>query len=175
MIRTFFCAIACLAMASVGTAHAGIVFDFLNEDTELGGLLDGNSSGMITIGGLTITVTANPGDFNGTSSNFGINQAAGGDDTDGFDNAQAGGPGVAEGFTFSFDQDVNLMTFDVSSFSATDMIDISSGGVPIVTVDSTGSTSLGNTFIAAGTNIDVITTGGTYGNGWSLDLSLIHI
>ena len=75
MIRTFFCAIACLSMASVGTAHAGIVFDFLNEGTELGGLLDGNSSGMITIGGLTITVTANPGDFNGTASDFGINQA----------------------------------------------------------------------------------------------------
>ena len=95
-------------------SSAQIVFEFDNQSTTLGAGLDGQTGGTFTIDGLEVTIAANTGAFNATSSGFGINQTASGDDTDGFDFRNADGPGVSEGFTFSFDKDVLLVDFDVS-------------------------------------------------------------
>jgi hypothetical protein len=178
MICRVLAAVAILTIASISSLQAGTVFSF-GSSGSAGAFFDiapNNSSGTYVdvASGLSITMTANPGNFNQTpSGGFGINQSASGDETSFFDNAETMGPGIAEGFTFSFNQDVQLGDFVVSSLSEgnSDSIDISIGGGSIATVlgaDGVIFTSLG-TVVDAGTNITVSTTGGSYGNGWSLE------
>jgi hypothetical protein len=64
---------------------------------------------------------------------------------------------------------VVLSSIDVSSFGSGDEVTISFSGGTIAVVTSSGSNSLGSTVIAANDPITVLTTGGSYGNGWSLD------
>lgn len=152
-----------------GAAFGQTTFAFDNETTTIGAGLDGQSSGSFEVGGIEITASSSVGPFNGTSSNFGINQPASGDDTDGFDFTESGGPGVAENFTLSFDQAVTLVSFDVSSFGTSDEITLLDGATTIATITSTGSTSLGNYLLGASSSISVNTTAGSYANGWSFD------
>lgn len=163
----------CMGVCPAERSDAGVVFTFEDSSTTIGMSLDGASSGAVTVGGIQMTITANDGVFNATSSDFGINGSKSGDDTDGFNFSSIvlGVDGVAEGFTFQFDQNVLLNNFDVSSFStgSPDMISIVSGASSIATVSTTGTTSLGDFALAANTDVTVLTTSGLYGNGWSLD------
>ncbi|MFK8114542.1 MAG: PEP-CTERM sorting domain-containing protein [Rubripirellula sp.] len=148
---------------------AGVVFVFDNQESVIGSGLDGQASGMFTVSGLEITVSTSSGLFNATSSGFGINQSESGDDTDGFDFTQALGLGIAENFTISFDQAVQLDRIDVSSFGTSDEITIFVGGTTVASVSDGATTNLGGFSVAANTDISINTTAGSYGNGWSLD------
>ncbi|MDF3130312.1 PEP-CTERM sorting domain-containing protein [Kiritimatiellaeota bacterium B1221] len=162
--------LAALGLASVSSRAATFTFD--DENTVLGSYFDGLTSGSYTIDGIKITLTSNFDEFNATGSNFGINQSASGDDTDGFDfdDTEGSTGGLAEGFTISFDQDVELVSFTVSSWSAgNDVVTISDDITTVTTITSTGTTSLGNYALAQGSTLSVDTTAGTYGNGWSFD------
>ena len=176
MRRLILCSIVTVAGVLVAApASADIVYVFDNQTTTIGAGLDGQSTGFFTQSGAsgtaTLTATSSTSDlFNATASEFGINQSASGDDTDGFDFTQSGGPGVAEGLILSFDTNVLLDTIDVSSFSAdSDLIEVVVGGTTVATVDSTGTTSLDSFAVSAGTDVLINTTAGAYGNGWSLD------
>ncbi|NCF91257.1 MAG: PEP-CTERM sorting domain-containing protein [Verrucomicrobiaceae bacterium] len=152
------------------TSFAGMIFQFDNQTTAIGIALDNQTSGTFGVGGIQMTATASTGVFNTTADNFGINQQASNDDTDGFDFTEGGGSGVAEGLTIKFDQNVLLENFDVSSFNAgNDQISLKVGASNVATVTGTGTTSLGNFALTANTDLLISTTGGIYGNGWSLD------
>lgn len=129
----------------VGSAYAApSVFDFRDITTGIGVNLDGQTSGNATVNGVTLHATLFPdGAFNQTGSAFGINAVNGDDDTDEFD------PG--EGFTFSFSVDVTLNSISLSNFGSTSLGLISfNGGADIATL-TTQTTSLGGTFVSAGT------------------------
>lgn len=158
-------------LTSSAIASADVVYEFRNENTTVGAGLDGQTTGSFEQDGVTMTATvalSTGGVFNGTSNFFGINQDAGGDDTDGFDFTESGGPGVAEGLTLSFDRTLLLEEIEVASFGASDEITITSGGSTIATITSTGSHSLGSFQLAANTDVLITTTAGDYSNGWSL-------
>jgi hypothetical protein len=159
-------AISCFAYSA--SAQTTFVFD--DDSTTIGAGLDTQSTGSFTQDGIQITATASTDEFNAAGSFFGINQSASGDDTDSFDFTEAGGPGIAEGFTLSFDQDVQLVNFAVSSWSAgNDEVTIMDGLTLVATISSTGVTSLGNYALSGSSPLTVMTTAGTYGNGWSFD------
>ena len=150
--------------------QAQTTFRFADTSTTIGAGLDGLSSGSFTVGTIGITATASAAVFNATSSEFGINQTASGDDTDGFDFGEVAGPGIAEGFTLSFDQGVQLIGFSVSSWNdGTDAVTITEAAATVATIANTGMTSLGNYSLSLGSTLTVATTGGSYGNGWSFD------
>ena len=167
MVRSLF--LMALICSAHQCTHGGIIFLFEDNTTLIGSGLDNQPFGSFTVSGLEITATASTGSFNATSSGFGINQSASGDDTDGFDFEEGGGPGLAEGLMISFDSDVWLNNIDVSSFGGSDEIMLTFSSGTFATVSSTGTTSLGNTFVAASDPITIATTAGNYGNGWSLD------
>jgi len=159
---------ALVAMAGfVGAAHAQTVFVFEGSGSTIGAGLSGELTGSFTVSGIEITATASEANFNATGSGFGINQAASGDDTDGFDFTN--GTDNSEGFTLSFDQAVYLNSFSVSSFGSSDEVTITDSANSVATITSTGSTSLGNYLLGSGSTLNVSTTAGTYGNGWSFD------
>lgn len=151
----------------VATAQSTFVFE--DQTTTIGSGLDDASSGSFTVSGIEISASSLSGPFNATASNFGINQPTGGDDTDGIDFAVGGGAAFAESFTLSFDQDVLLNTFDVSSFGASDEITLLDGGFTVATITSTGETSLGDYNLSSSSLLTVETTAGVFGNGWSFD------
>ncbi|MGB0744299.1 MAG: hypothetical protein ACPGSB_07210 [Opitutales bacterium] len=148
-----------------------MIFNFSDTSTSIGAALDGETTGTFNVDGIEITATALIDEFNVTGSGFGINQAASNDDTDAFDFTQdAPGPGVAEGFTLSFDQAVTLINFEVSSWnSGVDEVTLMDGATIIATISSTGINLLGNYSLGAFSPITVNTTAGSYGNGWSFD------
>jgi hypothetical protein len=160
-------AISCFAFS----ASADTTFTFDDSSTTIGAALSGQSSGSFTVNDIEITATASTDTFNATGSGFAINQTAGGDDTDGFDFTETEGDGIAEGFTLSFDQDVYLVDFSVSSWSTSggDEVSIMDGTTLVATITSTGSTSLGDYLLSESSELTVMTTAGTYGNGWSFD------
>ncbi len=169
-MRVLLATLTCV-LATCSSAQADIVYEFRDETTTVGAGLDGQTTGSFLQGGVTMTATvalSTAGTFNGTGSFFGINQSAPGDDTDGFDFTETAGPGVAEGLTLSFDQTLQLEAIEVASFGGADEITITSGGSTIATITSTGSHSLGSFTLAADTDVEILTTAGSYGNGWSL-------
>lgn len=158
--------------------NAQIVFGFGNEGTAIGGGLDGEESGSFTIDGLTITVTSFSGEFKADGTSFGIDGFTPDNDAVGFDvRPEAGGPGGAgpEQFTFSFDKAVTITGFSVSSFEADDQInllDFTAENPLVASLESNGATEIDflmNVDLGARNEIDVVTTAGTFGNGWSLD------
>jgi hypothetical protein len=160
-------AIGCCALS----ASADTTFTFYDSSTTIGAALSGQSSGSFTVSDIEITATASTDTFNATGSGFGINQAAGGDDTDGFDFTETAGDGIAEGFTLSFDQDVYLVDFSVYSWSVAngDEVSIMDNTTLVATITSTGSTSLGDYLLSENSELTIMTTAGIYGNGWSFD------
>lgn len=134
-----------ISIAMVGSVYAApSVFDFRDTNAGIGVNLDGQTTGSATVNGVTLHATLFPdGVFNQTGSAFGINAANGADDTDEFD------PG--EGFTFSFSTNVILNSVSLSNFGSTSRGLISfNGGAEIATL-TTQETSLGATFVSAGT------------------------
>lgn len=147
-----------LLLSSVAATYAApAIFDF---DTQTAGLigfeLNGDASGSVATGGITLTATVFPsGAFNQTASGFGINAAGSGDDTDEFD------PG--EGFTFSFDQSVFINSLTVSSFGGSSIGVLSyDGGANIATISSTGTTVINSSVIASGTLLRFASTSGVF-------------
>lgn len=154
----------------VYSAPAQTTFVFGNNTTTIGAGLDGASTGSFTVGGIEMTATTSVDIFNATASNFGINQSASGDDTDGFDFTETSGPGIAEGFSLTFDTDVQLVSFNVSSWnSGFDEVTLMDGATTVATITSTGVTALSNYALSSSSTLTVTTTAGTYGNGWSFE------
>lgn len=107
---------ALLIIGMVAGAGAETIFTFHDEQTGIA--LDGQSTGSVTVDGIELSATVgHAGDeFNDTSSSFGINATGTGDDTDLIDD----GSGVAEYFTFSFDQAVTINRFDLGGFTGSE-------------------------------------------------------
>ena len=81
-------------------------------------------SGIILRDGLTATLIPNDGSLNQTSSAFGINAAATGDDTDEIDN----GSGISEFITITFSQPVLFTQLVLSSFPSSHLADLTVQG-----------------------------------------------
>jgi len=135
---------------------ASTTFNFRDTLAGPGVDLDGVASGSSTVGGVTLTMAVSPdGVFNQTGSAFGINAAAGTDDTDEFD--------AGEGFTFSFNHNVTLDSVSVSVFGSGDSGRISyDGGSVIGTISSTGTTVLNSSLITSGTVLRFESLSGTF-------------
>lgn len=121
--------------------------------------------------GLNMTMTALPGGevFNATKYYFGINQSASGDDTSGFDFSSGDGTGQAEGFKFHFDKPVFLTRIVVRSWNdGMDEAEVTVNGEHLATMTEAPLTSLLDYRLEAFTDVTVMTTGGSYGNGWAL-------
>jgi hypothetical protein len=114
MKKLFLLPFALMALALAPQAQS-ITFTFghNNGGGESQLALDGLSTGSVTVGGLTLTATANSGTFNSTATEgFGINAAAAGDSTTEFD--------VTDVMSFSFNQPVSLDSIDMNLFGASD-------------------------------------------------------
>ena len=146
---------ASLGLASRAAATA-TTFNFRDTLAGPGFTLDGFATGTSTVGGVTMTLTLFPdGVFNQTGSAFGINAAAGTDDTDEFD--------AGEGFTFSFNHNVTLDSVSVSLFGAGDSARISyDGGSLIGTLSATGTTLINSSLITSGTVLRFESLSGTF-------------
>lgn len=159
----------CALLGLTAALSAQTTFLFGNQSNGAGGFFDGKVSGSYTEGTIEITMVSSLGDaFNATAGGFGINQGATGDDTDGFDFTDEGS-GLTENFTISFDQDVILNSFQVSSFGASDGISIVDDTTTVATITSTGVTSLSDYLLSGTSTLSINTTAGSYGNGWEFE------
>lgn len=138
-----------------------------------GSAIDGVVSGMLTRDGLTAIFTANDGIMNATSTYFGINAAASGDDTDQMD----AGSGVNEFITITFDAAVEFRQLSLASFTDGEVASIAVGLNAAVFRDGSGpnvldftadSFPLGNT-ISLGQTLVIGYTGPAASNGFSLE------
>jgi len=125
--------IVCALSTSTQAYSFPITFDM--RDSE-GSVVDGLTSGPVTVDGLTATLKANDGKLNQTGSGFGINASGGGDETYQIDN----GSGVIEFVTIVFDQIVtfNQLLLSLVTSSENDEASLTiAGGIPIL-LDDTG-------------------------------------
>jgi len=122
---------------------------------------DDLASGSTISGGLTLTAAASSGTFNSTTSGgFGINAMPSGDITNLFDNQSTDG---AEFMTFSFNQNVDFVSIELTKFGADEAFLTIAGITTII-----GSNSFifaSGTTLAANTDA---TFGYHSGNGFEL-------
>ncbi|MEZ7843135.1 MAG: PEP-CTERM sorting domain-containing protein [Opitutales bacterium] len=122
---------------------------------------DDLASGSTISGGLTLTATASSGTFNSTpAGGFGINANASDDITNQFDNKSTDG---AEFMTFSFNQNVDFVSIELTEFGADEAFLTIAGITTII-----GSNSFifaSGTTLAANTDA---TFGFHSGNGFEL-------
>jgi len=122
---------------------------------------DDLASGSTISGGLTLTAAASSGTFNSTTSGgFGINAMPSGDITNLFDNQSTDG---AEFMTFSFNQNVDFVSIELTEFGADEAFLTIAGITTII-----GSNSFifaSGTTLAANTDA---TFGFHSGNGFEL-------
>ena len=122
---------------------------------------DDLASGSTISGGLTLTAAASSGTFNSTTSGgFGINAMPSGDITNLFDNQSTDG---AEFMTFSFNQNVDFVSIELTKFGADEAFLTIAGITTII-----GSNSFifaSGTTLAANTDA---TFGFHSGNGFEL-------
>lgn len=119
------------SLFAVACPTEATTFDLLGTE---GAAVDGEASDSVTVDGITATLTATPnGVLNGTASNFGIN-SDGADETTRIDDDDD-----SEVLELIFDQNVNFVSFTVTSSSGatvvaytvgtvTDTFDFPSGG-----------------------------------------------
>jgi len=141
-------------LISTNTLATTVDFDF--RDILIEGL-DESVSFPLTAGGITVTLTANDGELNRTTSGFGVNASIAGDDTDGME--------AGETIGFIFDTDILFTGFTVSAFGGIDSGIFSIPGQPNTLFSSTGFIDAGNFLITAG---DIVTIFGDAGS-YSLD------
>ena len=126
--------VALLAAFAMVPAQA-LTLDFAGA---VGSLLDGQASGFtFAVGDVVVVATHSGGQFNRTSSGFGINAVGSGDDTDGID----AGSGVVEWLALTFDTDVALQILTVTGLGNNDRIALYIGDLPmrgLVPVDFAG-------------------------------------
>jgi hypothetical protein len=154
---------------TVGTLPDSLVFDF-REDAALWNALD-NQTGPITYtnSGLAATFTASVSEMNRTTTGFGINDTSTtSDDTDALD--------VGEWIDISFDTTITLTNISVSSWNTngTDQGTIYVNSVSNGVITSSGDNPF-NMIVPAGEELRIASTGGDYGNGWSLDSLAVRI
>ncbi len=154
---------------TVGTLPDSLVFDF-RVDAALWGALDDQTGPInFTNSGLVATFTASVSEMNRTTSGFGINDTSTtADDTDALD--------IGEWIDISFDTTITLTNVSVSSWNTngTDKGTIYVNSVSNGVITSSG----GNPFtiiVPAGEELRIASTGGDYGNGWSLDSLAVWI
>ena len=105
--------VALITLACSVQAQVTFTFGSNNGLGESQAALDGLASGSVSVGGVTLSASANTGTFNSTASaGFGINAAAAGDSTTEFD--------VTDVMSFSFNQAVDLVSIDLSVFGGSD-------------------------------------------------------
>lgn len=99
---------------SFNTNAETVHFDLLADEIED---VDEQVSFQLEQSGLTLSLTANSGVLNRTSSGFGVNAEGSGDDTNGLDD----GSGVIESITIRFDQDVSLVSLLLTQLGSNDV------------------------------------------------------
>jgi len=112
--------------------------------------------------GLAMTLAANTGSLNQTSSGFGINATGSGDATDQID----GGAGINEVLTITFASDVVLNSIKLSSFSGADEASVTIGAGAGLPVTSSGVFDLGGAALTTG---ETLTIAFVVGNGFQVD------
>ncbi len=150
----------CFLVFAPVSSGAVITFDMLSGGDVDG--LDETAGGTVTKDGLSMTAAANTGILNCTTTSFGINASGSGDDTDEFD----AGTGTAEIMTFRFDSDVELVSIDFFSIGSGDTADLASAANSFsLAISSSIATDPFdvNQFVAAGTDVELIQTGGQFG------------
>lgn len=122
-------------------ANAAVVFSGVD------GTLDfGIASGSYSLSGIQVTVTANDGTVNATSSGMGINDSSSGDDTDGLDTIN-----LVEMLTISFDVDVMFDSLTLGDVGGNDALSASFNGASPVALASSGQYVLGVPLLAGET------------------------
>ena len=158
-----------LALAPLSALATPITFDLRGAE---GAAVDGLNSGTATNSGLTATLTALPTTFEGrdvllnqTLASFGINVAG---TTCGSmeKSAQIDDGCTGESVEIFFDFDVVLNDLKVSIFGSSDEARVDITGSPSIDISSTGSHSLGDTFLSAGDSFSLVFVAG---NGFSFD------
>lgn len=108
--------IALITIAAFNLSASAQTFTF-GSNTSAGQAqadFDNLASGSTIAGGLTLTATASSGTFNSTpAAGFGINAMPSGDITNQFDNQSTDG---AEFMTFSFNQNVDFVSIELTEF-----------------------------------------------------------
>lgn len=139
----------------------------VSYDLRGSGAPDGVSSGPMTSGGVTATLTANTGVLNQTLSGYGVNAAVSGDETDLIDEES----GVEDNISISFSQNVQLIGLTLSLLSKDEEALLNIAGNPQVSLTDTGS---GTDSFSFSTD-NLVSTGDTIqiswgsGNGFSFD------
>jgi|GEM_PF-3220430 len=144
----------------VSTSLFASTLTFSGQDSSL----DFNdSTGSFTLEGLTISLSANDGQINATSTSLGINASASGDDTDGLDSVFDGMGGIIfrEVLTVSFNQSVVINSIGLVGFGALDTLELAFGNHSGLVLNSTGS-RIFDTVLSVGETL-TITSG--VGNG----------
>ncbi|SHI69316.1 PEP-CTERM protein-sorting domain-containing protein [Rubritalea squalenifaciens DSM 18772] len=173
-----------LGLLALPAQAATVVFDFSRENTSTannsqnGGdgnwapFAEGDTVGEVStnIGGVTMTMNGTSTTAT-TTTQWGINNQGIGIITDGSGGAtgrRIDGQNDGESITFSFDTDVNLVSVRFGSFISigadNDVVTITPSGQSAITLTSTDTSaptddiSLGNVFVAAGTDITITST-----------------
>ncbi|QQL45755.1 hypothetical protein [Sulfuriroseicoccus oceanibius] len=133
---------AATACAIAVTADAAVVFSGTD------GTLDFDAvSGSYSLGGVEVTVSANIGSVNATSSGLGINHPSAGDPTAQLDTVNA-----VEILTFIFNKDVLFESVTIAGVGASDALGVQFDGGATTLLDSSGEHVFG-TFVAAGQTV----------------------
>lgn len=130
------------SILSAGLTHAAVLFSGMD-----GSLDFGTSSGSYTLSDITVTLSANDGIVNATSSGLGINDSATGDDTDGIDTIN-----IIESLTMSFNVDVVFNNLVLNAIGTNDGLSVSFNSGP-PTLITTSSTTVFNTSLMAGDTV----------------------
>jgi hypothetical protein len=129
---------------------------------------DDLASGSTISGGLTLTAAASSGTFNSTpAGGFGINAMPSGDITNLFDNQSIDG---AEFMTFSFNQNVDFVSIELTEFGADEAF-LTIAGITTIIGSSSFIFASGTTLAA---NTDA-TFGFQSGNGFELSSLVVAV
>jgi hypothetical protein len=129
---------------------------------------DDLASGSTISGGLTLTAAASSGTFNSTpAGGFGINAMPSGDITNLFDNQSIDG---AEFMTFSFNQNVDFVSIELTEFGADEAF-LTIAGITTIIGSSSFIFASGTTLAA---NTDA-TFGFQSGNGFELSSLVVTV
>jgi len=123
-------------------------------------------TGSHTLSGLEITLSANDGVINATSSGgLGINDSVSGDDTDGIDSTN-----TIEILTISFDQDVIFNSLDLANFGASDSLDLTFGGGATIHLTNTSPRTF-DTFLSSSETLTIAAGAGSNG----VNITNLHV
>ncbi len=133
-----FCLTSTLLYLTCSPAKADLIIFNLGRSLDGNTAIDGQTSGSLTVGGLTALLKANNGTLNATTTNFGINTFDIVDLTDELD-------GPTEFITITFNQPVRFTQLTLDSLAGTETANLKIGlNAPLTLADAGSSIDIYN-------------------------------